>query len=206
MDVFFKFWTCRLPLKNVFPFPLSPAKWICDYFDNRGCGSNHTVKLITHQFICAPNVRSVKRDVARTRKKSASLRLVHKLHCKFDPRRHWRRKASMRQYIGAGMISPWFNLRAEQVHFIYNARIYWHNKIPCMIKRCGTNQRRYNMKGRFQMQGCKTGFCRKMSMQISSSVSLAGNLVKPLMFLYGTEWKERGYGHRKKLENCYFFD
>jgi hypothetical protein len=25
-------------------------------------------------------------------------------------------------------------------------------------------------------------------------LSLAGNLEKPLMFLYGTEWRERGYG------------
>jgi hypothetical protein len=25
-------------------------------------------------------------------------------------------------------------------------------------------------------------------------LSLAGNLVKPLMSLYGTEWRERGYG------------
>jgi len=173
IDVFFLFWTCYLPLKNVFPFPLSPAKWIGDYFDNGRWGSNHTVKLITHQFICTPNVRSVKRDPTWTRKKCASLSLVHNLHCKFDPRRHWRRKASMRQYIGAGMISPWFNLRAEQVLFIYNAWIYWHNEILCVIKWCGPNQRRYNMKGRFQMQGCKTGFCRKMSMQIGSSVSLA---------------------------------
>jgi hypothetical protein len=25
-------------------------------------------------------------------------------------------------------------------------------------------------------------------------LSLAGNLVKPLLSLYGTEWRERGYG------------
>ncbi len=28
-------------------------------------------------------------------------------------------------------------------------------------------------------------------------LSLAGNLVKPLLSLYGTEWRERGYGLRK---------
>ncbi len=55
-------------IKNVFPFPLAPAKLISDYFDNRRCGSNNTVILIMHQFICAPNVWSVKRDEARTRK------------------------------------------------------------------------------------------------------------------------------------------
>jgi hypothetical protein len=27
-------------------------------------------------------------------------------------------------------------------------------------------------------------------------LSLAGNLEKPLMSLYGTEWRERGYGLR----------
>jgi hypothetical protein len=37
---------------------------------------------------------------------------------------------------------------------------------------------------------------------------LAGNLEKPFMFLYGTEWRKRGYGlrrhklpHRKKKVN-----
>jgi hypothetical protein len=29
-------------------------------------------------------------------------------------------------------------------------------------------------------------------------LSLAGNLVKPLLSLYGTEWRERGYGLREK--------
>ncbi len=28
-------------------------------------------------------------------------------------------------------------------------------------------------------------------------LSLAGNLVKPLMSLYGTEWRDRGYGLSK---------
>ncbi len=28
-------------------------------------------------------------------------------------------------------------------------------------------------------------------------LSLAGNLVKPLLSLYGTEWREHGYGLRK---------
>jgi hypothetical protein len=49
------------------------------------------------------------------KKKSASLKLVHNSSCEFDPHRHWRRKASMRQYNGEGMISPWLNLRAEHV-------------------------------------------------------------------------------------------
>jgi len=51
------------------------------------------------------------------------------------------------------------------------------------------------MNGRFQMQGGKTG-CRNRSIQTGSSggISLAGNLVKPLLSLYGTEWRERGYG------------
>jgi hypothetical protein len=44
------------------------------------------------------------------------------LRGEFDPHRHLRRKASVRQYNGAGMISPQFNLRAEHV-LIYNTRI-----------------------------------------------------------------------------------
>jgi hypothetical protein len=50
-----------------------------------------------------------------------------------------------------------------------------------------------------------TGFCRKMSMQTGSSVSLAGNLVKPLISLYGTEWRESGCGHRENLNFFSFF-
>ncbi len=65
----------------------------------------------------------LKRDGAQTRKKSASSNLVHNLRSEFDPHRHWRRKASVRQYNGAAMISTWFNLWAEQV-FIFITREY----------------------------------------------------------------------------------
>jgi hypothetical protein len=30
---------------------------------------------------------------------------------------------------------------------------------------------------------------------------LAGNLVKPLLYFYGTEWRERGYGLSTVLDN-----
>ena len=33
-------------------------------------------------------------------------------------------------------------------------------------------------------------------------LSLAGNLVKPLLSLYGTEWRERGYGLRGVATLC----
>jgi hypothetical protein len=75
---------------------------------NRRCGSNKTFLLTTRQFFCAPNVRSVKRDVARTRKKSGNSNLVHNLRSEFDPHRHLRRKASVRKYNAAGIISPNF--------------------------------------------------------------------------------------------------
>jgi hypothetical protein len=52
-------------------------------------------------------------DAAQTRKKSARSNLVHNLHSEFDPHRHMRRKASVRQYNGAGMILLYFNLWAE---------------------------------------------------------------------------------------------
>jgi hypothetical protein len=67
---------------------------------------------------------SVKRDAAQTRKKSARSNLVHSLRSEFDPHRHLRRKASVRQYNGAGMILLYFNLWAEHVLLIYNAGIY----------------------------------------------------------------------------------
>ncbi len=61
-----------LPLKYKIPFPLVIAKLLGDYFNIWGYGPNKTFLLITHQFICAPNLRSVKRDGALTRKKSAN--------------------------------------------------------------------------------------------------------------------------------------
>ncbi len=78
----------------------------------------------TRQFICAPNVCSVKRDAARTRKKSARLNLVHNLLGEFDPHRHLRGKPSVRQFNGAEMILLYFNLLAEHGLLIYNAGIY----------------------------------------------------------------------------------
>jgi hypothetical protein len=60
-----------------------------------------------------------------------------------------------------------------------------------------SNLRLYDMNGIFQMQGGKNRnlpkYCR--SMQTGSSGTLIGwNPVKPLLSLYGTEWRERGYG------------
>jgi hypothetical protein len=48
-----------------------------------------------------------------------------------------------------------------------------------------------DMNGRFQMQGGKNWNLPK---PVLLGLSLAGNLVKPLLALYGTEWRERGYG------------
>jgi hypothetical protein len=125
---YFQFEYAVLEQNVLFPFPLVTAKWIGDLFDKKGCGSNKIFLLITRQFICAPNVRSEKRDAVQTRKKSAISNMVHNLHSEFDPHRHLRRKASVRQYNGAVMILLYFNLWAEHVLLIYNAGIYWRTK------------------------------------------------------------------------------
>jgi hypothetical protein len=49
---------------------------IGDLFAIRRCGSNKIFLLTTRQFICAPNVRSVKREAARIGKKSARSNMV----------------------------------------------------------------------------------------------------------------------------------
>jgi hypothetical protein len=55
--------------------------------------------------------------------------------------------------------------------------------------------RRYDMNVRFQMQGGKNRTLPKvMNTNRFFRNSLAGNLEKPLLSLYGTEWRERGYG------------
>ncbi len=64
------------------------------------------------------------------------------------------------------------------------------------------------MNGRFQMQGGKNWFLaeRDVRKPVLLGLSLAGNLVKPLLSLYGTEWRERGYGLRwQAVCEIYFF-
>ncbi len=114
------FWTCHLPLKNIFPFPLSPAKLKGDYFDNRWCGSNSTVIHTTRQFIYAM-FGAWRETRPEQEKKSASLKLIPNSRCKFDPHRHWRRRLR------------WVNTMAQRwVLHIYNARIYWRTEILCV--------------------------------------------------------------------------
>ena len=60
--------------------------------------------------------------------------------------------------------------------------------------------RRYDMNGRFKMQGGKKLDFAEIDQckPVLLGLSLAGNLVKPLLSLYGTEWRERGYGLLKR--------
>jgi hypothetical protein len=58
------------------------------------------------------------------KKKICEIKSGSYLRSEFDPHRHMRRKASVRQYNGAGMILLYFNLWAEHVLFIYDAGIY----------------------------------------------------------------------------------
>jgi hypothetical protein len=52
-------------------FPLSPAKWIGNKFDKKWCEANKTfLRIIMHQLLCAPNVRSVKRAAVWTKNKT----------------------------------------------------------------------------------------------------------------------------------------
>ncbi len=114
----FSFWTYCLLLKYVLPVPLVTAKLIIDYFDNKRYRANKTFLYITCQFICAPNHWSVKRDAARTRKKSASLKLFLGMCCVFDPHRQWLRRLRC-VYI---LVLGWFyhNLICRQNYCIYS--------------------------------------------------------------------------------------
>ncbi len=40
----FTIWTRSFWIKIIFPFPLSTAKWISDYFDIKGCGANNLAR------------------------------------------------------------------------------------------------------------------------------------------------------------------
>jgi hypothetical protein len=57
------------------------------------------------------------------------------------------------------------------------------------------NRRRYDKNGDFKTQGGKMDFAEIDQCEpVLLGLSLARNLVKPLLSLYGTEWRERGYG------------
>jgi hypothetical protein len=74
IEVYLKFEHALFEKNSYFLFHLYPvtAKVISVNFDKKQCGSNKIFLLIMRQFICAPNLRSVKSFAARTRKKSLS--------------------------------------------------------------------------------------------------------------------------------------
>jgi hypothetical protein len=84
-----------------------------------------------------------------------------------------------------------FTWRGDSFHIRLNL-----NRNGCTVH---SEQRRYDMNGRFQMQGGKKQDFAEIDQckHVLLGLSLAGNLVKPLMSLYGTEWKERGYRLRE---------
>ncbi len=55
------------------------------------------------------------------------------------------------------------------------------------------------MTGDLKCREVKNGFCQKRKMQTGSSETLIGwKTGKPLLSLYGAEWRERGYGLGKQ--------
>jgi len=84
--------------------------------------------------------------------------MVKNWRSEFDPHRHLRREASVRQYNGAGMFCPQFYLRAEHAVLIYNARINWRTEILCASKRCGPNQKNVRKMVSFLIRLCAMKF------------------------------------------------
>jgi hypothetical protein len=56
--------------------------------------------------------------------------------------------------------------------------------------RGGGHEREISNAGRQKLDFTEIDQCKPVLL----GLSLAGNLVKPLLSLYGTEWSERGYG------------
>jgi hypothetical protein len=126
MSVFFL--NMPFAIEKRIPFPLCPAIWIGDQFDNKRYGANKTFYLVTRHFICAPNLRSVKRDAARTRKKFASSKLIPKSRSKFDPHRHWRRKLRCVNILAKGWSHRDLIWGQNKICPIYNAQIFWRTE------------------------------------------------------------------------------
>ncbi len=78
------------------------------------------------------------------------------------------------------------------------------------LESCGDCALRpYDMNRRFQMQGGKNWILPEIDLckPVLLGISLAGNLVKPLLSLYGTEWRERGYGlWRERWLSCILYN
>ena len=56
----FTIWTRSFWIRIIFPFPLSPAKWISDYFDIKGCGANNGARAhesSLRQWQCGENLQ-----------------------------------------------------------------------------------------------------------------------------------------------------
>jgi hypothetical protein len=64
------------------------------------------------------------------------------------------------------------------------------SKIPYSPYRDGGHEREISNAGRQKLDFAEIGQWKPVLL----GLSLAGNLVKPLLYLYGTEWRERGYG------------
>jgi hypothetical protein len=62
----------------------------------------------------------------------------------------------------------------------------------CFFSRDGGHEQLISNDGRFKPAFAERDKCKPVLL----ALSLAGNLVKPLLSLYGTEWRERGYGLR----------
>jgi hypothetical protein len=63
--------------------------------------------------------------------------------------------------------------------------------------RGGGHEREISNAGRYKLVFAE----RDERKPVLLGLSLAGNLVKPLLSLYGTEWRERGYGLRVRSQH-----
>ncbi len=59
-----------------------------------------------------------------------------------------------------------------------------------VLYRDGGHEQLISNGGRFKPAFAERDKCKPVLL----GLSLAGNLVKPLLSLYGTEWRDRGYG------------
>ncbi len=116
----FAIWTCRFSVNNLFPFPLATALLIGDVMTNWGSGVKMFLSVITAPIVLAELIDFL------IRRSYVNPPMFEYSSCKFNPPRLFKIWISLRQYIGAVMVSSyWPKFPALRLYVetmpIYNA-------------------------------------------------------------------------------------
>ncbi len=119
----FSFWTCSMPLKYILPFPPVIPKLLSDY----KVWTRVRPSYLQCINLFANRIFRAWKEARPEKEKNPPVQTYFIIDA----------GNLIRIAIDAGGFDAWINFQAEQVHYIYNARIYWRTKICrglCIVK------------------------------------------------------------------------